>query len=212
METRSDIEVEAVVVAFSFLIGLLAALGAFYLERRRRAAQGSTRPYTWGYFQGLSGLLVGLIVFFGTVALLFADALDQDGLLAGALLAGAWGIPGFLVIRRRRWAWVVHTVVSLNPLWWLINSWYVSKRWSELRAEADQQISRHTESRVTQVIRRWHRGKLALLWGVALAFLLILLDANPADRGFALMAWLVLMSPLILITWVWLGGHERSFS
>ena len=32
---------------------------------------------------------------------------------------------------RRRWAWVALTILSFNPLAWIINAIYLRKRWAE---------------------------------------------------------------------------------
>jgi hypothetical protein len=116
---------------FLVLVALPAALVSFVLEgRRKNTASPKDLTYTWGFFQGMSGLLLGFY------CLLLGGYLASDGRalsLAGPLLVyGAITAPaGYFVIKRRKWAWVVHTIASFNPVWWIANSIYGRNRWDE---------------------------------------------------------------------------------
>ena len=65
-------------------------------------------------------------------------------------------------------------------------------------------------------IRRWHWGKLVILWswggslsGLFLtAFLTLLPARDPGPATFTLLASLTILLALSSITWVWLGGRE----
>lgn len=67
-------------------------------------------------------------------------------------------------------------------------------------------------------IRRWHWGKIVMLWawgGTVVALLLGGFLSSPASDSpvfstFALLASLALLIGLSLLTWTWLGGKERS--
>lgn len=54
----------------------------------------------------------------------------------GCAAVTAWcliqGICGWFIIKRKRWAWAVGTVASLNLVLWIINCIYTRKRWKEL--------------------------------------------------------------------------------
>jgi len=113
-----------------FYIALPSAFASFLLEARRKGRATGLCAYTWGYFQGSSGLLLG------TLTLLFSlSAAESNGInstLAVVFVMGAaWATAGYYVIRRRRWAWVVHTIASFNPAWWMINYVYARNRWNE---------------------------------------------------------------------------------
>ena len=82
------------------------------LERTRKSRLPQTQPYQWGYF-------IGCLSFW------FAPATLGLSALLG------WGI-----IKRRRWAWVVGTILTLNPFVWLINGIYAGRRWHEFGQEA----------------------------------------------------------------------------
>lgn len=113
------------------LVALPAALVAFILEARRKSvAPSRDLHYTWGFFQGMSGLLIGFYCFvLGGYLAAVGRALGLAVLLLvyGAITAAA----GYFVIKRRKWAWVVHTIASLNPAWWISNSIYAHNRWDE---------------------------------------------------------------------------------
>ena len=114
------------------LVALPAAIVSSELEARRKKRVGDTElPYAWGYFQGVSGLLLGCW------ALVLAMFADDSGIL---VLAGiVWAPSGYFVIKRRKWAWVLHTIASLNPLWWIVNTIYGRNRWAEF--DLDESIA-----------------------------------------------------------------------
>lgn len=65
-------------------------------------------------------------------------------------------------------------------------------------------------------IRRWHYGKIVLLWawGIALCVAIIQVIINTGTenfvRGFILIGLLfAILISLSVITWKWLGGKER---
>jgi hypothetical protein len=66
-------------------------------------------------------------------------------------------------------------------------------------------------------IRRWHWGKLVILWswgGGLAALLLERFAASPVDDSplFASAVFLIsvtVLSCLTVITWIWLGGKDR---
>lgn len=116
------------------LVLFVAAPLSFWAEARRRrgaAARGApaTRPYTWGLFQGLLGVLIGAVG-----ALLFLAGVwfaNGDVVLAGVLLVVGYGLSGYYVMLRRRWAWVVLTILQFNPIFWIIDYIYGRNRWEE---------------------------------------------------------------------------------
>jgi hypothetical protein len=115
-----------------FLVSLPAALISFPLEVRRKKASPRDLPYTWGFYQGMTGVLLGGYCVIGAVVLsLSAGQGSTSGASFLLMLGSIWGVAGYFVIKRRKWAWVVHTIASLNPVWWIANSIYGHNRWHE---------------------------------------------------------------------------------
>lgn len=120
-------------ILFGFLlIAIPAIVAAEILERRRKSRSTvHSLPYTWGYFQGCYGLIMGLGALIASPIALVVEDAEPGAWLIWLALAALWLPAGYFVIKRRRWAWVVHTIASLNPLWWIINTIYARRRWAE---------------------------------------------------------------------------------
>jgi NADPH:quinone reductase-like Zn-dependent oxidoreductase len=110
----------------AFLALLAAALGApvviaHALNRRFQQRNPAKRPYRWGYYFSLVSFIAG------TALGLMLEAGVAAALCCGALYAAlAW-----FFAQRRRWAWIALTVLSFNPLVWVVNAVYLRKRWAE---------------------------------------------------------------------------------
>jgi hypothetical protein len=122
---------------------MLCAIGIpllvpFLLERRRKRHGIGKLPYTWGYFVGCWLVFLGAL----TAAVGLLGYAGKPGVGPSALvLSAVFYVPGWFVIRRHRWAWIVGSIVSLNPVWWLINHVYGRNRWDEF-----VRLGRSTES------------------------------------------------------------------
>ena len=102
-------------------VAIVPVVLALLLNRGFRRRNPGKRPYRWGYYFGvmsfLGGIGLGLVFESGAIALI----------LCGVIYAGlAW-----LFIQRRRWAWVALTILSFNPVAWIINLVYLRRRWTE---------------------------------------------------------------------------------
>lgn len=137
--------------AFLVFVALPAALISFVLEgRRKNTAPANQLPFTWGYFVGMSGFLIGL--YCALLAIYVAVAGEKDTAAGAALLlaiAAVFGPAGFYAVKRRKWAWVVTTIVSCNPVWWIANSVYGSNRWHEFEGGTTQLISRPAAAEIS---------------------------------------------------------------
>jgi drug/metabolite transporter (DMT)-like permease len=115
------------------LVALPAALVAFALEgRRKNVAPPNQLPYTWGFYIGMSGMLLGIYALFFAFYTSISGA-ENASISASVYLffAAVWGPAGYFAIKRRKWAWVVSTIASCNPVWWIANSVYGHNRWNE---------------------------------------------------------------------------------
>jgi NADPH:quinone reductase-like Zn-dependent oxidoreductase len=100
---------------------ILPIIAAFVLNRRFRERNPDKRPYRWGYYVGMmsfiGGLLLGRFLDFG---------------LTGVIVCGLlYGLLAWFFAQRHHWAWIVLTVLSFNPVAWIINAIYLWKRWAE---------------------------------------------------------------------------------
>jgi hypothetical protein len=100
---------------------VLPIIAAFVLNRRFRERNPDKRPYRWGYYFGMmtfiGGLLLGRFLDFG---------------LTGVLVCGLlYGLLAWFFAQRCHWAWVALTILSFNPIAWIINAIYLRKRWAE---------------------------------------------------------------------------------
>ena len=100
---------------------ILPIIAAFVLNRRFRERNPQKKNYRWGYYFSMmafiGGLLLGRFLNFG---------------LMGVILCGViYGVLAWFFAQRHRWAWIALTILSFNPIAWIINAIYLWKRWSE---------------------------------------------------------------------------------
>lgn len=114
---------------------VIAVALAFPLESKRRNRSPGTLPYKWGYYWGVHCICF----WFGSFLSIFLFDLTkpwsiQDKILAVGFvgIGAALAAPGYFVVKRRKWAWVVTTILSMNVVCWVVNWLYAKHRWSEL--------------------------------------------------------------------------------
>lgn len=127
-----ELVIVSVVIPFVLFV-LCVAVSALLAQRSNSQLYERTpdaMPYTWGFFLGYSGIIGG--VFAGVTGLVLSIAgLYQEWFpVALAYLVGL-GIASYGVLTRRKWGWVFHIPLSLNPGLWAFNSIYVHNRWRE---------------------------------------------------------------------------------
>jgi NADPH:quinone reductase-like Zn-dependent oxidoreductase len=110
-----------VLLALAVLALVVPVVAALALNRAYRKRHPGTRPYRWGYYFGLVSILGGLLI-----GLMFESG-------AGAVIACGlvYAVLAWFFARRHRWAWVALTILSFNPIAWIINAVYLRKRWAE---------------------------------------------------------------------------------
>jgi hypothetical protein len=105
----------------AFGVTILPILLAIVLDRRFRRRHPVARPFRWGYYFALQTFVGALLL--GALFGSGAGSVFAVGLVY-AVLCSAFA-------RRRRWAWVLLTILSFNPLAWIVNVVYLRKRWTE---------------------------------------------------------------------------------
>jgi NADPH:quinone reductase-like Zn-dependent oxidoreductase len=99
---------------------------ALVLNRRFQRRNPGKRPYRWGYY-------FSILSFIGGVCL---GSMLDSGVSAAIVCAVVYAVLAWFSARRHRWAWIVLTIVSFNPVAWVINAIYLWKRWREFRGAA----------------------------------------------------------------------------
>ena len=112
----------------------LNAIASFGLEKKRRALMPGTRPYAWGIFVGLTSIFWGALIFVGVTVMALAQQSSHmvSIVLTAAVVGWVYTWAGYYTIQRQRTAFVIATLISANPVWWIANTIYGRKRWNEL--------------------------------------------------------------------------------
>jgi hypothetical protein len=102
-------------------VPIVPVIAGLALNRRFQRRHPRRRPFRWGYafcvFSIIGGVGLGILL----------DAGVGVVIACGAIYAGlAW-----FFARRHHWAWMALTVLSLNPVAWVVNPLYLRKRWAE---------------------------------------------------------------------------------
>jgi NADPH:quinone reductase-like Zn-dependent oxidoreductase len=115
-----------VVIAFG-LIGIPLAvlivpiIAAFALNRRFQRRHPDKRGYRWGYYFSVMSFIHGL----GLGAFL------ESGTTAVIVCGVIYALLAWFFAQRQHWAWIALTILSFNPIAWIINAIYLRKRWAE---------------------------------------------------------------------------------
>ena len=124
--TGSASKASPVMVAFE-LIGvplavlILPIIAAIILNRRYKRRHPQAKPFRWGYYFTIMSIVAGLLIG------LFLEA----GMMAVIVCGLIYAVLAWFFAQRRHWAWIALTILSFNPIAWLINAIYLRKRWAE---------------------------------------------------------------------------------
>jgi len=94
---------------------------AFALDRRFQRRNPGKRPYRWGYYFSIMSFIAGLVL--GVVL--------ECGVSAVIVCGAVYAVLAWFFAQRRHWAWITLTILSFNPVAWIINSIYLWRRWAE---------------------------------------------------------------------------------
>jgi len=243
---------------FIYAIGLAALFILIYVLSERKTVQLKNScphclPYAWGYFRAY-GVILSLIFIVGVLGfvvfhfhqegesasaprLFFAEK-SLANLIGYSIALLVYGPINYLVIKRKRWAYLVAIVLSLNPVMWIFEGIYLRKRWDELSpnrekispSSSSEDIATSIESGKPNKLRRligggWYRLLLLVRFGASLVVGLALLYGlvkhgvrHPAEVVIgALMPVIAFYAPLIaayalmyVYLWVKAGFDEEK--
>ena len=105
---------------------------AFAKERKRKTREPDASPFAWGYYFGYLSIWTALPV----VALFMpANTEGRSFALISLAVIVVWTFAvvtsGIFILDRSRIAWVIGTLLSLNPVIWIVNAIYGAKRWTK---------------------------------------------------------------------------------
>jgi NhaP-type Na+/H+ or K+/H+ antiporter len=109
-----------VLALIAIVIGVPIAI-ALALNRRFQQRNPGKRPYRWGYYFSVQS-------FIGSLGL---GAKLGSGITAVIICGAIHGVLAWFFAERHHWAWITLTILSFNPVAWIINFIYLRKHWSE---------------------------------------------------------------------------------
>src|SRR5579864_1519260 len=108
---------------FAVVLGvtILPIILALVFNRRFQQRNPGKKPFRWGYYFAIMSfvIVVGL-----------ALLLDLGATTVIALIV-IYGLLALSFVKHQQWAWIVLTFLSLNPIAWIINFFYLRKRLGE---------------------------------------------------------------------------------
>lgn len=108
-------------IAVPLALLIVPIITAIALNRRFRRDNPDKRPFRWGFYFSLMSFVV-------VVSLIILLELGLVTLIVVGLL---YGVLAWFFARRQRWAWVALTILSFNPIAWIVNAIYLARRWRE---------------------------------------------------------------------------------
>jgi NADPH:quinone reductase-like Zn-dependent oxidoreductase len=100
---------------------ILPVIAAFVLNRRFRERNPEKMNYRWGYYFSMMAFIGGLVL----------GRFLSAGVTAIILCAVIYAVLAWFFAQRHHWAWIALTILSFNPIAWIINAIYLWKRWAE---------------------------------------------------------------------------------
>jgi hypothetical protein len=113
----------------------ISAVAAFRLDLRLKERLPATRPYMWGFYNGCMGVACGPLTVVAALGRAVAGINGRWKALGFCFGFTVWlavhTVCRWFIIQRKRWAWVVGTVLSFNIVVCIVNYIYGRNRWGE---------------------------------------------------------------------------------
>ena len=100
---------------------IVPIIAAFPLNRRFKRRNPDKRGFRWGYYFSIMSFIGGLVLG------LFLECGATGVIVCGLIYA----LLAWFFAQRYHWAWIALTILSFNPIAWIINAIYLRKRWAE---------------------------------------------------------------------------------
>jgi NADPH:quinone reductase-like Zn-dependent oxidoreductase len=107
----------AILLGLSIVPIVIALVLNRWFQRRNPGKKG----YRWGYYFSVMSLIGGI-----ALGIIF-----ESGTVAVIVCGVTYAVLAWFFAQRHRWAWITLTILSFNPVAWIINFFYLRKRWAE---------------------------------------------------------------------------------
>ena len=123
------------------IVGLIIyPLTIYYFAKRMDARFQLNNPdskrFIWGYFTGITSISTPIL--FLIIDLLLMSDLGDELVVDVGLMTLSISLKvvvifaGYWAIKKDKIALVMLTIISINPIIWVVNFFYLRKRWDEL--------------------------------------------------------------------------------
>ena len=88
------------------------------------------KSYVWGYFTGVVTIVWGIILFIVCLSLLFLNV-DIGPINIALFYLGFlifYTALGYFVCSKEKWAFIILTILWINPIIWVTNYFYIKRR------------------------------------------------------------------------------------
>ena len=119
--TPSPVLVAVELMGIPLGVLILPIIAAFVLNRRFKRHNPDKRGYRWGYYFSIMSFIHCVVL-----------GLFLECGAAGVIVFGLiYAVLAWFFAQRRHWAWIALTILSFNPIAWIINAIYLWRRWAE---------------------------------------------------------------------------------
>ena len=117
---------------------IISIIIAYYMNKKFKDHYPDKMGYMWGFIQGTSPIVMSVLLSICYVIVVvssrdltaLSDEVDLVMTIAFVRAAVAYG-----VVKRHRWIFIIHTILTFNIFLWIINGVYIKNRWNEMKYE-----------------------------------------------------------------------------
>jgi len=121
---------ELLIFLVVLIVIIVPYLFAKNLNNKLQRESPSFKSFTWGYYQGVGIMLWTLLSTLPLLPLLIAGGTLISLLVLISLILSI--TLGYYTIKRSKIAFIILTILLINPIIWIINGIYIKNRWDEL--------------------------------------------------------------------------------
>ena len=127
---ESYLTVALIVLIVLILVHMVIYYIALTMNNKHLLRHPEYKSYVWGYFTGVVTIVWGIILFIVYLLLLFLNV--DIGPINTTLFYLAFLIfytaLGYFVCSKEKWAFIILTILWINPIIWVINYFYIKRR------------------------------------------------------------------------------------